>query len=419
MGYKSQEDHLKDCHQAELQRKDHLRKQEVKKQLTITESLFRDNTFLDATEFIPDDDNDSQGGVESDDEEMELARQICVEENNIGANGAKQDETLLLDGSQLVSDDPMAKEESQQIPDGPGVGQDGSQLLVNDDPVGEQDGSQLVNDDPVGEQDGSQLVNDDPVGEQDGSQLVNDGPQRVNDDPVDEQDRSQSGNGEHVGEYDIGKVKFVKRYCAADPIMDVELKASGFQTDSSIEKEDGTELSSQRSKSSDVISSLSPSQATSEAGQSFVNVQSTRDVSLEHVASETRASGVDSTESKHEKPKEPRDRAEGWKAMLLKEAEKLKKKKRMSKKTVAGMVEEEAEEEEEEIAAAGLEDFGFGVINKKKDKEEEAEEAFLESGKVDDIDLEGIVDELSDDEGDEEAGAKGCRARYRRNHKFQ
>jgi len=99
-----------------------------------------------------------------------------------------------------------------------------------------------------------------------------------------------------------------------------------------------------------------------------------------------------------EENKGPKDKNAGWKAMLQKEAEKLKKQK--ARKNGKGLVEAEADEEEEE-EVAGLEDFGFSVANKKKD-DDDAEEA--DADKLTEEDLKHVVDDLSDDEGDEEAG---------------
>jgi hypothetical protein len=93
-----------------------------------------------------------------------------------------------------------------------------------------------------------------------------------------------------------------------------------------------------------------------------------------------------------------KDKNAGWKAMLQKEAEKIKKMK--SRKGGNGLVEAEADEEEEE-EIAGLEDFGFSFNKKKKDDEEEDD---VDADKITEEDLKHVVDDVSDDEGDEEAG---------------
>uniref|UniRef100_A0A7S4ADR4 DNA replication checkpoint mediator MRC1 domain-containing protein n=1 Tax=Pseudo-nitzschia australis TaxID=44445 RepID=A0A7S4ADR4_9STRA len=89
-----------------------------------------------------------------------------------------------------------------------------------------------------------------------------------------------------------------------------------------------------------------------------------------------------------------RSRNAGWQAMLKREAEKLKK----QKKKKGGLVEEEAEEEEEE-EIAGLEDFGFSITKKNKNNDDEDTPDDLNED-----DLEHVVDDVSDGEGDEDAG---------------
>jgi hypothetical protein len=82
--------------------------------------------------------------------------------------------------------------------------------------------------------------------------------------------------------------------------------------------------------------------------------------------------------------------------MLQKEAEKIKK----MKKRKMNLVDAEADEEEEE-EIAGLEDFGFSTHKKNKNGDDEDEDA---DDKLDEEDLKHVVDDVSDNEGDEEAG---------------
>ncbi len=92
--------------------------------------------------------------------------------------------------------------------------------------------------------------------------------------------------------------------------------------------------------------------------------------------------------------KKPKNSA--WQAILLKEKAAIAKEKRRQRKN-GGLVEAEAEEEEEEEGIVGLEDFGFAVSKKKDDDDDD-------DGEVDQDDLDHVVDDLSDGEGDEEAG---------------
>ena len=102
--------------------------------------------------------------------------------------------------------------------------------------------------------------------------------------------------------------------------------------------------------------------------------------------------GNDNDEEPAPDPNRPRNA--GWQAMLKREAEKLKQR----KKRKGGLVEEEAEEEEEE-EIAGLEDFGFSISKKKKSDDDENVDDELDAD-----DLEHVVDDVSDGEGDEDAG---------------
>lgn len=97
------------------------------------------------------------------------------------------------------------------------------------------------------------------------------------------------------------------------------------------------------------------------------------------------------------KPEKPKNSA--WQAMLQKEKEALAKQKKLQKKGGNKLVDGEAEEEEEEEGIVGLEDFGFAVQPKKGDNEDDDDDA-----EVDQDDLDHVVDDVSDGEGDEEAG---------------
>jgi hypothetical protein len=69
----------------------------------------------------------------------------------------------------------------------------------------------------------------------------------------------------------------------------------------------------------------------------------------------------------------------------------------------SSLLDVEAEEEEEEDMLKGLEDFGFGAVNKEAQKAQALGEE-NEDVELRDDDFENIVDALSDGEGDEDAG---------------
>ena len=104
-------------------------------------------------------------------------------------------------------------------------------------------------------------------------------------------------------------------------------------------------------------------------------------------------------EEEEEEEKVPVDRTAAYKAELAREAKALKAGRRARK---GGLLDEEAEEEEEEAEVAGLGDFGFAVAPKASGANggEEEDEKVV----ADEDDFRNIVDDLSDGEGDEEAG---------------
>ena len=92
-----------------------------------------------------------------------------------------------------------------------------------------------------------------------------------------------------------------------------------------------------------------------------------------------------------------KDRNAAWKAILQREARRAKN---LKNRKGSELVDAEADEEEEE-EIAGLEDFGFS-LNKKSKGDDDDED--IQADGLDDEDLKHIVDEVSDDEGDEAAG---------------
>ena len=123
--------------------------------------------------------------------------------------------------------------------------------------------------------------------------------------------------------------------------------------------------------------------------------QSNNDTKFDNVSVKAEAVGTEIKETSDtetaKSDKRPKNAA--WKAMLEKEKQLLKKQKSLRK----GQIDDEAEEEEEEEGVTGLEDFGFTVKSNNKEDEDDDNEA-------DDEDLENVVDDVSDGEGDEEAG---------------
>lgn len=96
-------------------------------------------------------------------------------------------------------------------------------------------------------------------------------------------------------------------------------------------------------------------------------------------------------------PAPKKDRAAAYRRLL--QAEALQNRQRKRLKQTGDFVEAEAEEDEEDdvLKIGGLGDFGFGVPQAKTQESKEAEEE-RNALKLREDDLEGIVDDLSDDE---------------------
>ena len=107
-----------------------------------------------------------------------------------------------------------------------------------------------------------------------------------------------------------------------------------------------------------------------------------------------------------------KDRNAAWKALLQREARRAKN---LKNRKGSELVDAEADEEEEE-EIAGLEDFGFSLNKKKKDDDDDED---IHADVLDDEDLKHIVDEVSDDEGDEAAGNEARREMKHRDDKEQ
>jgi len=180
-------------------------------------------------------------------------------------------------------------------------------------------------------------------------------------------------------------------------IIDDTLNSSQFQDNSNgpVQTPTSTSLSKKVSNQSlgKEAAIESSEEETSSNGTKYDDVNENKKKELEQIEKD-----CTSNEESHGNGK-PRNMA--WKKMLEKEASMLKKRK--SRK--GGMIDAEAEEEEEEEGIAGLEDFGFTSKEKKnRDKDEDMDVD------IDDDDLDHIVDDISDNEGDEEAGERARKA---------
>lgn len=129
-----------------------------------------------------------------------------------------------------------------------------------------------------------------------------------------------------------------------------------------------------------------------------MEVDDTGDAPMRSVVDASAPETASTTSSSSPAPK--KDRAAGFRELLRAEALETRRRKRLVKGGGgANFVESEAEEDEEEDALkiGGLGDFGFGVPQAKTQESKEAEEE-RNALRLREDDLEGIVDDLSDDE---------------------
>jgi hypothetical protein len=192
--------------------------------------------------------------------------------------------------------------------------------------------------------------------------------------------------------FTVAEVVHTENVCTAT-VSDDEMQTfrhdsndGDFVNDSSIVEQNSKPLDNDDNQESDLVDTSSVADSSAEIEQDVEDEQANND------------------EKKTSKAKGVRNSA--WRAMLEKEKEQERKKKRN------GLVEEEAEEEEEE-QVAGLEDFGF-TINKKR-KDDDGDDA--DDLSVDEDDMKHVVDDLSDDEGDEEAGEVARKAMEKKEEK--
>lgn len=338
LGYKTQEEHLKDCSIAESRRKYILRKQEEKKQILLSGSLIKDEEYL--TEFSSSDNEEAS----EDDEERQLAHEVMRE---------KREETGLAIKSQ-VNDEIVTEDVTQMI------------------------GSQLVYDNVLG--DDSQSIH----------QHVMPGSQLIDDDPVDNDSKQESYHAE-------------SRFSGFDSMKETRVPT----ITESIQDDMARQICGKNVVGED-INSLATIATTQTTGDPECELNPSYP-DPNKAAEDSGGTDIDSVLNQR-LLRDKKDRAEGWKAVLQREAKTIRKKKKMYKASISALIEEEAEEEEEDVAVVGLEDFGFGVRSKKTVDDEE--ELASEEG-----DLDGIVDELSDDEGDEEEGARARKMLQEREEK--
>lgn len=109
----------------------------------------------------------------------------------------------------------------------------------------------------------------------------------------------------------------------------------------------------------------------------------------------------DSGEDQEQKTGQKRDKAAAFRALLEKERKRALKVSKKKKGALGEVLEEEAEESDEDMPnKESLFQFGFGKLQLDKENEDEEKEELSLLKKAEEEDLEGIVDDVSDDERD-------------------
>jgi len=374
LGYKTEEEHLRDCRLAEQQKRERIIKSEAERLKQNELKQLRERLFLEGSEDIPpegDEEGDEQGEgndkgddtadgndpMEEMDEEMAMAKAIQDEQN---------DQEKQMDKISSSSDENELEIESPT-----------EQESLNDDADADADAYADVTKDALAEVENKMSDNsEEPESKEE--RMPEQEETAANDimDPID-QPKECNKNEKDASDAESGDTLTNQNGNGDESKLNVTIQDPSFETNKS--ETEGTEA----------IGSL-------DEGDGSTSQQEDEENEYQ-----------DEAQSEHKK--KPRNAA--WQAMLQKEAEQLKKA-RMNKGSNK-LVEAEADEEEEEFVM-GLEDFGFSLHKKKKEDDEEEEAG---ADKLGEDDLKNIVDEVSDDEGDEEAGEDARKEMERKEEK--
>lgn len=377
LGYKTQEEHMRDCLLVEQKKREDVVKREEERlkaneRKQLRERMLQESNPYEETEeqeYNPDEAEEANGGDEDDgnesDEEMAMARQL--EEEQDGA--APPDNSV--ETSQ--DDDVLPAAEGERDPP----------VDMNTDKSKEDDQNQVTStlEAPSPETESPKLDSD--------AEEAKAGEEQ----PVDSSRDSDTARGEVQDD---------------KPSPDDASPASEDMTpppDDDMTPPPGEDVSAADSPTVEATFESADNDEDPAVSANDTTADSEEETEMKEDSSDTEPAEADKESTA------PKDKNAGWKAMLQKEAQKLKKQK--AGKNGKGLVEAEADEEEEE-EVAGLEDFGFSLGNKKKDDDEEED---ADADKITEEDLKHVVDDVSDDEGDEDAGQAARKALEQREEK--
>eukprot|EP00550_Attheya_septentrionalis_P013169 CAMPEP_0198305260 /NCGR_PEP_ID=MMETSP1449-20131203/57818_1 /TAXON_ID=420275 /ORGANISM="Attheya septentrionalis, Strain CCMP2084" /LENGTH=1320 /DNA_ID=CAMNT_0044007793 /DNA_START=191 /DNA_END=4150 /DNA_ORIENTATION=- len=366
LGYKNEEEHIMDCKHVEKKKRQQTFKREEGRRRLREQQLLREEKMEIQDESIDTDLDDPNNVTESEDpsatipdeeedEELAMARELEEEQGKDSTHDAADD-----------NDDNM------------GTTEEDSKIVTDDD-----DHCESVQTDGEGKDESisnSACPSDEATEVISGSDKDNENTDRL--DSIDEERNPGMPTDENMDEDAISQ------------------NSNAPDTEEQVITQDDSSVPSAPSSDSvvDSAKSLEKEDVKEDDGDQVGNTEK-EDEEEEYLFEDEEAGSMN---KKVDSPvKEKKDRNAGWKAMLQKEAEMLKKQKG-KRNNGKGLVEAEADEEEDEEGVAGLEDFGFAV--KKKNKDDDDEEA---DDVANEDDLANVVDDVSDDEGDEDAGEEG------------
>mmetsp|Transcript_42017 Transcript_42017/g.101004 ORF Transcript_42017/g.101004 Transcript_42017/m.101004 type:complete len:1345 (+) Transcript_42017:1423-5457(+) len=427
LGYKSEQEHLKDCQTAAAQKRELVirleqerlkanERKNLRERILLEEAkAFGVDTIEDADEDGDDQNADSQNPVdengnlhsnqdEEEDEEMQMAKQIEQEAND----------QALQDGSTSKDDD-----SSSHVDGEADEAVAGSSTQVDAEmQINESNSSEIAEEAPSNlSQEGSE------------SHTIND-VQSQETQPLDEESKSlvkhnSTNTDVEADTHSDSPESVTQELFVTQPLFETESSTLATIAEEKAEGQSNRNLFDQhvslpaeapvghdtQDQADQPGKESRDEQAAEEEGTEDIEVQSDSPSSNGgNKESNSEGTAEDSSEGEDKVSKADKGpRNAGWQAMLQREAEKLKKLKRRK----GDLVEEEAEEEEEE-EVAGLEDFGFTVSKKKK---EDDDDDSPDADRLDEDDLEHVVDDLSDDEGDEDAGREARKLQEQREEK--
>jgi len=350
LGYENTEDHVRDCETMEKKKKEHLLQKEAERNVIIQkrkENLKNiiatggDNVKLENAEEPSFASNDNGDDNENSDEIIRLGRTVVGEDELTASNEREEEDEELALAREIEKEQKQNEVKEYHID--------------SRDNIDEKEGDN--------QNDDENLIHDCSVGKNGKSNLI----------------ENEENTGKHKNEGDSVCCNIGDKIKDTVPALDTSENSTDDVTKEAVLTLDT------KSNLKDSVTTSTPTNIEEEIEFNDDSEPSGKDIGDEK---------DDDTNAVVER----RPKNAAWKALLKKEKEIVKKQKANRKN--GGLVDAEAEEEEDEEGVVGLEDFGFTVKSKDKaDDDDDQNDMAAEEEEMD-----AIVDEVSDNEGDEEAG---------------